>query len=152
MEFNPAIIWLVAGVALIALEIMVPGTFFFFALGIAALLVAIFVALGWVLSWQGALGSFCVFSIASVFPLRILANKIRQKQVTPSGVDALKGEEAVVINFVGNPNSPSGYLIEVNREHWSAKPKTYGEHLKTGDPVRVIAVEGVHLIVEKLGG
>jgi membrane protein implicated in regulation of membrane protease activity len=129
---------------------MVPGTFFFFALGIAALLVGSFVALGWVLSWQGALGSFCVFSIASVFPLRILAKKIRQKHGLPSGVDALKGQEAIVINFLGSADNPSSYLIEVAREHWSAKPKIYGDNFKTGDRVRVIAVEGVHLIVEKI--
>jgi membrane protein implicated in regulation of membrane protease activity len=62
-------IWIVAGAVLIALEVVVPGMVLGF-LGASALFIAVFIWLGWIVTWVAALTIFFVLSLVLLIGLR----------------------------------------------------------------------------------
>ncbi|MFH1807873.1 MAG: NfeD family protein [Pseudomonadota bacterium] len=81
-----ALIWLVAGIGLVASEMLIPGLVAVF-LGGAALIVAAVVWLGVVASVPAALGVWVVCSLALVAALRRVARKFLPAEFTRENTD-----------------------------------------------------------------
>src|SRR5262245_66673292 len=94
-------LWLVAGIALLALEMLTPGGFFTIFFGVSALVVGVLARFGlagppwlqWVL--------FSVLSVVSLLLFRKpLLQWMQRREVRRPGVDSLVGETAIVLEPV----------------------------------------------------
>jgi membrane protein implicated in regulation of membrane protease activity len=133
-------IWAIAGIALLAFEVLTPGGLFALFFGAGALLVAPLAAFGLDPVWQWLL--FSVASLASLAFLRgpLLARIGRSPDVA---VDALVGEEVVHVADV--PPGGEG-KAELRGVPWPARAAG-GAALRAGQRCRVERVEGVTLWV-----
>lgn len=136
-------LWILAGLALLGTELLVPGGFFVFFFGCAALLVGILVVLGvggpvW-LQWL----LFAALSIISLLLFRRpLLEWVRQRQ--PTGVvDSLEGDTAILLEDLA-PGAVG--KAELRGTSWSAQ-NADTQVLTQGLRCRVIRVEGLTLWV-----
>ncbi|MDB5988454.1 MAG: NfeD family protein [Nevskia sp.] len=135
--------WWVAGLALLALEAFLPGAFFLW-MGVSALLVG---ALLWLLPelatfWQVVL--FAILSIGSVLTWR----RLRKRRPEAAGETRINERGRLyegrsftlgtaIVDGIGN--------LRVDDGQW----RVAGPDLPAGTQVRVIAVEGATLRVER---
>lgn len=134
--------WVIMGMALLVMEIFLPGIIFLW-LGLAALVVGGILAIFPDLSWQWQWIGFALFSLLSV----VVWHSVLKKNPTPSDRPALnrRGEQYVGRTFVLADAIHQGYgKLRVDDTVW----KIRGPDLKIGEQVRVSAVDGVVLIVE----
>lgn len=135
--------WLILLGVLLVIEIITLGlTTIWFAGGA---LVAFLVSLIGGPLWLQIL-LFIVVSVLLLIFTRPLALKYMNKNVNKTNVDSLPGQKAVVIKTINNLQS-TGQAV-VNGLEWSAKSKD-GTVIEEGKVVKVIAVEGVKLVVEE---
>jgi membrane protein implicated in regulation of membrane protease activity len=133
-------LWALVGIAMLAVEVAVPGPLvaLFFAIG--ALAVSPLSAFG-----VGAVWQWIVFSAVSVGSLLLLRGamrgRLRRRPETP--VDSLVGQEAVVLADV--PAGGEG-KAELRGVPWSARAAAGGP-LRAGERCRVERVDGVTLYV-----
>ena len=126
---------------LFILEVLTPGTFFFFSFAIGALVSA--VSAFWIkelstlliISAAIALISYIVFRKFDIFNLK----KIKSN----SNIDSYLGKTAVVLSATNNNN----YRVKIYGEEWNAHCDT---PLSAGDSVEVIGRESLLLFVKKL--
>ncbi len=142
-------IWIAAGVGLIGIELAAPSYLFFLSLGLAAVAAGIAQLAGITAGWQGSAMVFVLASLASLIPLWKMGQRLREKGYVPSNVDALIGQEGKVLGVLGSTDSPTGYLVQIGREQWSARLADVKVKIVMGSAVRVLRVDGVTLIVEK---
>jgi membrane protein implicated in regulation of membrane protease activity len=131
-------IWALAGIVLLAIEIVTPGGLFALFFGVAALLVAPLAAVGLPAVWQWLL--FSAVSLASLGLLRrALLERMRRAPEAP--VDAIVGQEAVLLRDL-----PAGgeAQAELRGVPWTAR-NSAGVALRAGQRCRVERVEGVTL-------
>jgi membrane protein implicated in regulation of membrane protease activity len=123
---------------------MLTMTFFLLPFGIGATVAFVASLLGAPLWLQWVL--FIAISIIALIALRPLARRLTAKaEQTKSGVDRLIGMTGHVIEG----NAPSGEMrARVAREVWNVATEA-GSHLPVDTPVKVLRVDGVHLIVEE---
>lgn len=142
MEIDAWVWWLIGAAALgIALVVTAMPELGMLAVGaVAAALVA------------GAFGgdavvqvvAFVVVSTALIAVVRPIANRHRvQRPQFASGVDALKGKQAVVLERV----DASGGRIKLAGEVWSARALDNGSAYEVGQEVDVVDIEGATAIV-----
>jgi membrane protein implicated in regulation of membrane protease activity len=135
-----AVVWLIAGFALIAAEVL-SGGFVLIMLGVGALAAAGFAALGASI-WLDV----AVFAGTSVV-LTILARPVLKRQLhtahVPTNVDALLGDKAVVISTV----DAHGGKIKLRGELWSARTYDETEVLEPGRRVTVMTISGATAVV-----
>ncbi|MFI7142693.1 NfeD family protein [Streptomyces massasporeus] len=87
---------------------------------------------------------FAVISTAGIAVVRPIANRHRaQRPRFASGVDALKGRQAVVLERV----DASGGRIKLAGEVWSARALDTGHAYEVGQEVDVVDIEGATAIV-----
>jgi membrane protein implicated in regulation of membrane protease activity len=136
-------IWLILAAALYVGE-MLTTTFFLLPFGIGATLALVANLLGLELWLQWVI--FVVVSILALVLLRPFAKRLTAKAgQLKSGVDRLIGMTGHIIEG----NAPSGEnRARVDREVWNVATEAGGQ-LAVGTPVRVLRVDGVHLIVEE---
>ncbi len=138
-----AIVWLVAMVALLVVEAVVPGLVsIWFALGaLAALISALFHAPIWLqLVW------FLAVSILALVLTRPLVKKYVNSRVTPTNADMVIGKDAVVTERIDNLHAKGAVLLD--GKTWTARMDTDSRCAEVGETVRVLRIEGVKLIVE----
>ena len=134
--------WLILAVALIILEILIPGAYFLW-MGISAVVVG---AAMFVFPQMAILVQVLIFAILSVITV-MLYRSYRKKNPLVTDEPALnrRGEKYIgqsftlkepIVNGVGN--------IKVDDSTWKIK----GFDIDAGETVRVVAVEGTTLIVE----
>jgi membrane protein implicated in regulation of membrane protease activity len=137
-------IWIVLAAVLYVGE-MLTATFFLlpFGVGATAALVASLLGIELWLQWI----VFIVVSVIVLIALRPLARRLTAKaEQTKSGVDRLIG----VTGLITEGNAPSGEMrARIDREVWNVATET-GKHLTIDTPVKVLRVDGVHLIVEEV--
>lgn len=141
---NTAPFWLVAMVALLAVEAAVPGLVsIWFAVGaLAALMSALFGAPVWLqLAW------FVIVSLLSLWLTRPLVKKYVNGRVQPTNADVLIGKDAVVTESIDNVNGLGA--VKVRGQVWTARSEKETGLIPEGEIVRVLRIEGVKLIVEK---
>lgn len=137
--------WWVLGLALLVLEIAAPGTFFLWlaiAAGITGFVMLAFPAMGWELE----LVVFAVLAVASV----LIGRAILKRHPIESDDTTLnrRGEQHVGRFYVlAEPIQNGRGSLQVGDSVWRAE----GPDLPAGTAVRVVAVEGGVLKVEKAG-
>lgn len=133
--------WLVAAAALgIPLVVTAMPEFGMFAVGAVA--AAIASGLGADLVVQVIV--FVIVSVALIAVVRPIAARHRsQRPQLASGVEALKGRQAVVLERVDG----SGGRIKLAGEVWSARALETGRAYETGEEVDVVDIEGATAIV-----
>ena len=135
-------IWLVAA-ALLFIGEMLTTTFFLLPFGLGALFALIAEIFGAELWLQWVI--FVVVSVLGLVFLRPLFKRLTSRAESVSaGVDRLLGMTGVIIEG----NAPSGEnRARIAREVWNVATEG-GERLAIDTQVKVLRVDGVHLIVE----
>jgi membrane protein implicated in regulation of membrane protease activity len=135
-----AVVWLVAGFALIVAEVLTGG-FVLIMLGVGALAAAGVAALDesiWV--------EVAVFAGVSV-ALTTLARPVLKRRLhtahVPTNVDALLGDRAIVVSTV----DANGGKIKLRGELWSARAYDETEVLEPGRRVTVMTISGATAVV-----
>lgn len=133
--------WLVAAVGLgIPLVLTAMPEFGMLAIGAAA--GALTAGLG-----GGPVGSVVVFalvSIALIVVVRPVAKRMRaERPELASGVDALKGQRALVLERVDD----HGGQVKIGGEVWSARALGVGDAHEAGTRVDVVEIDGATAVV-----
>ncbi len=133
--------WLIAAVGLgIPLVVTAMPEFGMFAVGAVAAAIAAGLGLG--ITPQVLI--FVIVSVAGIAVVRPLANRSRaQRPELRSGIDALKGRQAVVLERV----DVHGGRIKLNGEVWSARALDAGRAFDPGESVDVVEIEGATAVV-----
>jgi membrane protein implicated in regulation of membrane protease activity len=137
--------WLVFGIALVILEVFVPGTFFLW-MGIAALVTGALLYLMPTLAWEWQLLIFAVLSATSIVVSRYWI--ARHPAATDQPALNRRGEQYLGRVFVLQTGIENGVgKIRVDDTIW----KVHGPDAAAGARVRVVGVEGIVLAVERVG-
>jgi membrane protein implicated in regulation of membrane protease activity len=133
--------WLIAAVGLgIPLVVTAMPEFGMFAVGAVAAAIAAGLGLG--ITPQVLI--FVIVSVAGIAVVRPLANRSRaQRPELRSGIDALKGRQAVVLERVDG----HGGRIKLGGEVWSARALETGRAFEPGESVDVVEIEGATAVV-----
>ena len=123
---------------------MFTATFFILWVAIAAFIAGIFAffAPTW-LVWL----IFVVTSVVLLWFTRPLAHKLREKLPVRTNVDALIGQEGIVVETI-DPVANTG-RIRVQSDEWRARAE---QVIEVGSKVRVVGISGTTLLVEPGGG
>ncbi|CAM5236783.1 NfeD family protein OS=Streptomyces alboniger OX=132473 GN=CP975_07495 PE=4 SV=1 [Streptomyces alboniger] len=133
--------WLVGAAALgIPLVVTAMPEFGMFAVGAVAAAIAAGFGAGVVVQVL----TFVIVSVALIAVVRPIATRHRsQRPQLATGVDALKGRQAVVLERVDG----SGGRIKLAGEVWSARSLDTGRAFDVGQEVDVVEIEGATAIV-----
>jgi inner membrane protein len=131
-------LWIVAGLALLVIELVTPGGLFALFFGAAALLVAPLSALG-----MGAVWQWILFSVASLALLATVRRPLQEKlsRSSPVRVDSLVGEEVVLLEELA-PGATG--RAELRGSPWSVRTASAAS-LRAGQRCRVVRVDGLTL-------
>jgi membrane protein implicated in regulation of membrane protease activity len=137
-ELKPAV-WIIAGLILAALEMIVPGLviIWFGVAGVVTGILAIFVHNPYV-----QFGVFIVLSGLMVVYSQRIARKITHKEPEQVGAHRMVGVTGIVVQAIAPPELGR---VKVNGDEWRAEAKVA---IARGATVRVLNVEGTHLIVD----
>ena len=144
-DINMAAVWLIAMVVLLVVEAIVPGLIsIWFALGaLAALVAALFHAPFWLqVVW------FLVVSILTLLLTRPFVKKYVNNRVTPTNADMVIGKEAVVTEAIDNLQEKGA--VRLDGKIWTARMADENAGAEVGETVRILRIEGVKLITEKI--
>jgi len=135
-------LWLLVGLALLAIEMLTPGGFFTIFFGVAAIVVGVLARFGLAgPAWTQWIW-FSGLSVASLLALRKpLLEWMRKREVKRPEVDTLVGETAVILTAV-----PAGGVgkAELRGASWSARSDE-GADIPAGTRCRVARVDGLTL-------
>jgi membrane protein implicated in regulation of membrane protease activity len=139
-----AIVWLIAGVALAAAE-MLTGDFTLLMLGGAALVTAGVAGV----TQLPVVGDAVVFGVSAVALLVLVRPMLLRRFATPpptlTNVHALPGKSARVVETV---NEHTG-RVKIGGDVWSARPLDPTEEYPEGETVYVMKIDGAHAVVWK---
>ncbi|OZE94454.1 NfeD family protein [Rhodococcus sp. 14-2686-1-2] len=137
-----AIIWLIAGVLLAAAEALT-GDFFLLMIAGGALATAGVSSITDFPVWVDAV-VFAVVSLALVLGVRpILLRKFAKPPVLPTGIEALSGKSALVLEQV----SATEGRVKIGGEVWTARPLDSTEVYAPGTTVTVMEIDGATALV-----
>lgn len=137
-----ALLWFIGAVVLAAGEALV-GDFFLLMLAGGALGAAGFSAVTDLPVWVDAL-VFAGLSIGLVAGVRpVLLRRYRSGPVVPTGVEALTGAHATVVEEV----TGTAGLVRLAGELWTARPVDPDLHIDVGTTVSVIRIDGATAVV-----
>ncbi len=142
LQQPPYWLWVVLGLALMSVEVLVPGVFLLW-LGIAALAVGGLVALSPTLSLSAQLIAFAIFAATAVW----VALKYFRPQDQVSDQPRLNQRGAWYLGqqFVTSEAVVNGWgRLKIGDSTWAMR----GPDCATGSTVRVTAVDGAVLVVE----
>jgi len=136
-----ALIWLIAGIALMVAEVL-SGDLVLLMLGVGALFGAGSANLS-----GNAFVDVAVFGIASVGLLVLARPALKRRFLAGPGVktntDALVGAEAVVLSTV----DVQGGQVKLAGDVWSARSFAGGEAIQPGTTVTVVEISGATAVV-----
>lgn len=135
-----AVVWLVAGLLLIAAEVL-SSDFVLIMLGVGALVAAGSAALGaslWV-----EVAAFAGASLALITVARPMLKRRLHTAHVPTNAEALVGNKAVVVSTT----DVHGGKIKLNGELWSARAFYEIEVLEPGQEVTVMKISGATAVV-----
>ncbi|MBN0048971.1 NfeD family protein [Streptomyces actuosus] len=135
-------VWWLVGAAALGIPLVVTAMPEFGMLAVGAIAAAVVAALGFDAVAQVL--AFLIVSVALIVVVRPIAARHRhQRPELASGVDALKGRQAVVLERVDG----SGGRIKLAGEVWSARALDAGSTYEVGQEVDVVDIEGATAIV-----
>ncbi|MFI2199174.1 NfeD family protein [Streptomyces sp. NPDC020192] len=135
-------VWWLVGAAALGIPLVVTAMPEFGMLAVGAIAAAVVAALG----FNGVVQvlAFVAVSVALIAVVRpIAARHTRQRPQLATGIDALKGKQAVVLERVDG----SGGRIKLAGEVWSARALDTGRVYEAGQEVDVVEIEGATAIV-----
>jgi membrane protein implicated in regulation of membrane protease activity len=134
------VVWLIAGFALIAAEVL-SGGFVLIMLGVGALVAAAAAEVG------AGPGLELAFFAGTALALTTVARPVLKRRLhtdhVPTNVEALVGDKAIVVNTV----DAHGGRIKLRGEFWSARAFDETEVLEPGRAVRVMTISGATAVV-----
>ncbi|MER5480962.1 NfeD family protein [Streptomyces sp. NPDC002734] len=140
MDIDAWVWWLVAAAVLgIALVITAMPELGMLALGAVAAAVAWSLGGGIVLQ----VGAFVVVSVALIAVVRPIAARNKERPQLSTGIDALRGRQAVVLERVDS----RGGRVKLAGEVWSARALEPGRTFETGEEVDVVDIDGATAVV-----
>lgn len=135
------VVWIVLGLVLAALEMVVPGLVIIW-FGVAAVLTGI---LGFfVHNGYFQYGAFLFFSGLGVFLAQWIGRRITRPEPEPVGALRLSGAVGRVLERI-EPGKMG--RVKIMGEEWRAEAEGV---IEEGKRVRVLRVDGTHLVVEPL--
>ncbi|WAL69150.1 NfeD family protein [Amycolatopsis cynarae] len=138
---TPALIWLIAGVVLMAAEV-ISGDLVLLMLGVGAL-----VAAGSAALTGNAVIDVIVFAVASAGLLWLARPALKRRflhtPVVRTGIEALVGKHGVVLSAVDN----EGGRIKLDGDVWSARSFIEGQRIEPGTKVTVVEIAGATAVV-----
>jgi membrane protein implicated in regulation of membrane protease activity len=135
-------VWWLIGAAALGIPLVITAMPEFGMLAVGAIAAAALAGLGFGVTIQVL--SFIVVSVALIAVVRpIAARHSRQRPELRTGVDALKGKRAVVLERV----DASGGRIKLAGEIWSARALDTSRTYEEGQEVDVVDIEGATAIV-----
>ena len=136
-----ALSWLIFALALAVAEALT-GDMFLLMLGGGAVAAS---ATAWLTDWP-ILADGAVFLIVSVL-LVVVVRPVVRRHMTPkavrTGIQALEGKKAVVLDRVGGDQG----RIKLDGQVWSARSMDEGEVYEPGDSVTVLRIDGATAVV-----
>ena len=144
-EMSMTMIWLAAAIVLLIVEGLAPGLVsIWFALGaLAAMVSAMLGAPLWLqLVW------FLLVSVVSLGLTRPLAKKYVNARAVPTNADMAVGKDCVVTEAIDNVLGRGA--VSVGGKIWTARMRDADGRAEKGAVLRVVRIEGVKLIVEKI--
>lgn len=138
-------IWLIiVGVCLI-IEIATVG-FFVFWFAIAALITALLSLFIHNIIAQATI--FIIISVILIFLTKPLTDKITKKDKVATNVNALIGQEGIVIKEINSGSNKIGQ-VKILGDTWSAvTTNDFNNAIPVGTNVKILKIDGVNLIVE----
>lgn len=137
--------WLILGFALIALEVVVPGTFLIWP-GIAAVLIGLVAYMAPGLAWQALAALFAVLTVAAALVGRRLYARLHQPIDTEPALNRRAESFVGSTHTLGTPILDGQGRLRLGDTTW----KVVGPDLPTGTRIRIIGVDGIALKVEKI--
>ncbi|MFG3201494.1 NfeD family protein [Streptomyces sp. NPDC048192] len=135
-------VWWLVGAAALGIPLVVTAMPEFGMFAVGAVAAAVAAALGFDAVLQVLV--FVVVSVALIAVVRpIAARHSRQRPQLATGIEALKGRQAVVLERVDG----SGGRIKLAGEVWSARALDTGRAYEVGQEVDVVDIEGATAIV-----
>ena len=137
-------IWLVAMIALLVVEALVPGLVsIWFALGaLAAMISSMFSAPVWLqIVW------FFLVSVVSLLLTRPLAKKYVNARAVSTNADMAIGQDCLVTETIDNVRGTGA--VSVGGKIWTARMAAPDGKAEKGAILRAVRIEGVKLIVEE---
>ncbi|MET7475423.1 NfeD family protein [Streptomyces sp. NPDC005648] len=135
-------VWWLVGAAALGIPLVVTAMPEFGMLAVGAVAAAVFAGLGFGTVVQVL--TFVVVSVALIAVVRPIAVRhAAQRPQLATGVDALKGKQAVVLERVDS----SGGRIKLAGEVWSARALDTERAYEVGQEVDVVEIEGATAIV-----
>ncbi len=139
---DPWIWWIVAAGVLVILDLVTGGSLVLLMVGGGALAGGITAALG--APPALAFAVFAVVTVALLGVVRPVARRhLRQRPRARTGVDALVGAEAVVLE----PVSGMDGRVKLGGEVWSARAYDGFSEFEVGQRVQVLQIEGATALV-----
>ena len=146
-ESSYVIVWLLGGLAIILLEIVLPGGIAFF-LGMGALLVALLLYLGVVEGILQALMTWFIGSLVLIFTLRESVSKIFPSSVERTNTDEDLDAYHQVVGVSETIPAKGEGRIDFRGSTWTAKNYHQDRDLVRGEQVRIIFRENLVWLVE----
>jgi membrane protein implicated in regulation of membrane protease activity len=135
-------VWWLVGAAALGIPLVVTAMPEFGMLAVGAVAAAVLAGLGFGVVAQVL--TFVVVSVALIAVVRPIATRhSTQRPRLATGVEALKGKQAVVLERVDG----SGGRIKLGGEVWSARSLDTGRSYEVGQEVDVVEIEGATAIV-----
>jgi membrane protein implicated in regulation of membrane protease activity len=141
-----ALSWLIFALALAGAEVLT-GDMFLLMLGGGALAASV---TAWLTDWP-ILGDGAVFLVVSVLLVVLVRPALRQRltpaRVLPTGIEALKGKSAVVLDRVARDAGQ----VKLDGQIWTARPYNDDDIYEPGDSVTVMHIDGATAVVFRHG-
>ncbi|MFR9800540.1 NfeD family protein [Streptomyces sp. MS06] len=135
-------VWWLVGAAALGIPLVVTAMPEFGMLAVGAVAAAIMAAFGFHAVAQ--IITFLAVSVALIAVVRPIASRHRtQRPQLASGIDALKGRQALVLERVDG----TGGRIKLAGEVWSARALDKDRAYEVGEEVDVVDIEGATAIV-----
>ena len=138
---SPSVLWIIAVIALCIAEAATLGlTAIWFAIGALAAAVFAYTGAGWLMQ---VVVFIVVSAISMIYTRPIVRDKLKVKN-TPTNLDRIIGQTAIVIETIDNENGKG--QIKINGLVWTARTEN-GEIVQKGEHVTVKSIQGVKAIV-----
>lgn len=134
--------WWILALGLIIAETLLPGTFFLW-MGVSAVVLGLLAWLVPAMSWETQLMLFAILSLVSIVGWRVWARRHPDESDQPTL--NRRGEQYVGRVFVLETAIENGFgKVRVGDTLWRVK----GDDAPAGGRVKVVAVDGIILVVE----
>ena len=138
------LIWIIAGIICVIIEIFTPG-FFFMSIGVSAILTGLFSLVISNLVIQMVI--FVIISFLIFINIRKLSKRFFKTEGKPTNIYAMIDKKGIVTKDI--TKTQKGY-VKINGEIWSAVSIDENVEIITGSQVIVKKVEGNKVLVKKV--